>query len=237
MTPKKMNDVVSHEPAPSDTVKLIAISNATLDSIYDTTVVDFTEIAHGLQIGSSNAGNFAGADITTTKQKHKKPMGMITYLIPDTITCGEFGSVELCITKNKRTTDFVLKDGDAVIDSIRVGNKMSIQLIDVENAFQIKELSSSVQTVEDGDEFTTWKWLIKPLTSGRHQLAINISIVGGKDIPVVTYNVFVESQQLIKRIEEEIETGIDWTKILSVIITGAIVPFIIFLWKRRKNKK
>lgn len=77
----------------------------------------------------------------------------------------------------------------------------------------------------------------KPTKSGKHQLAININIVDGKDIPIVTYNVFVESESLIKKIEDKIETGIDWTKILSVIITGGLIPFIIFLWKRRKKKK
>lgn len=237
MTPKKMRDVVSYTPESNDTVKLIAVSSATLDSIYETTAVDFTEIAHGMFVGSSNIEHVASADYNPHSQKHKKPMGLITYLIPDTIMWGEFASVELRITKNKTATDFVLKNGNAVVDSIRVGNEMSIQLIDVENAFQVKVLSSSVQSVEDGDEFTTWKWLIKPTKSGRHELAININIVGGKDIPVVTYKVFVESEPFKEMIKAKIGNGINWTQILSTIITGILVPLFIFLWKRRKNRK
>jgi hypothetical protein len=171
---------------------------------------------------------------------YKKQKGLITYSIPDTIKWGEFATVELRITKGKYTTDFVLKGNNVVIDSIRVASTMKVELIDIENAFEKIDLASAIQAVEDGDEYTSWKWSIKPVIPGTHRLDIVIQIITDgvpKNIPVATYKVFVQSQPLVEKITDGIKSEIDWTKIVSVIITAGIFPLIIFLWKRRKKKK
>lgn len=179
-------------------------------------------------------------DFARTPVKSLKQKGLITYSIPDTIKWGEFATVELRITKGKHTTDFVLKGNNVVIDSIRVASTMKVELIDIENAFEKIDLASAIQAVEDGDEYTSWKWSIKPIKPGTHQLNIVIQIITDgvpKNIPVVTYRVFVQSQPIVEKITDGIKSEIDWTKIVSVIITGGLFPLIIFLWKRRKKKK
>jgi hypothetical protein len=170
----------------------------------------------------------------------KKQMGLITYSFPDTLKWDEYGTIELRITKNKNTTDFVLKNDNVVVDSIRVSNTMKVNIIDIEHAFEIEQLTSDIQAVEDGNEFTMWKWTVKPAKAGKHKLEIVIQIITDgvpKNIPVVTYEIYVQSQGVIKKLTNNLEDKVDWTKIVSVIITGGIIPLIIFLWKRRKKKK
>ncbi len=222
--------------------------------VTDTLVVDSVcvnnDMGMPLKIEKSKSIRIEGANIImpenvrdfthTPPTKLLKQKGLITYSIPDTIKWGEFATVELRITKGKHTTDFVLKGNNVVIDSIRVASTMKVELIDIENAFEKIDLASAIQAVEDGDEYTSWKWSIKPVKPGTHQLNIVIQIITDgvpKNIPVVTYKVFVQSQPIVEKITDGIKSEIDWTKIVSIIITGGLFPLIIFLWKRRKKKK
>lgn len=158
VTPKKSKHNVFNAPFNENTT--CKDSTIVLDTTTTTYKIDYTKIVIGTSMPNDgfNANDFIPKDdVRHNIAKHK---GLITYFIPDTVNWGEFTTVELRITKNKKTTDFVLKNKNAVIDSIRVGNEMHVQLIDIENAFQIKELSSATQAIEDGDEFTVWKWSI-----------------------------------------------------------------------------
>lgn len=176
---------------------------------------------------------------TKSEANDEIDFGVITYYIPDTLKWNETKFVEVRITKDKKSKKIILNNyKDIVIDTIPVTSMMKVVLHDIEHSFKIDTLSTATQWVEDNSEYTTWRWSIKAIKSGRHELSLTINIISDgrpKDIPVVTYKVFVVSESLKNKAEDIIKDKIDWTKIISLIITGALIPGFIFLWKRKKK--
>lgn len=176
--------------------------------------------------------------------------GLIAYSVPDEMTVGENYNVKIRITKDS-TQKKMLVIGDnkipindttvqstITIESIRVSSIMSASLTtDSEENFKIASKSTETQNIEQLG-YTEWEWNVMPLKSGEHELKLIIKVritsedgeKSFKDIVVFEKNVFAK-----KNISYSIKNLFNkyWQWSLSTLI----IPFIVWLYNRKKKKK
>jgi hypothetical protein len=176
--------------------------------------------------------------------------GLIAYSVPDEMTVGENYNVKIRITKDS-TQKKMLVIGDnkipindttvqstITIESIRVSSIMSASLTtDSEENFKIASKSTETQNIEQLG-YTEWEWNVIPLKSGEHELKLIIKVritsedgeKSFKDIVVFEKNIFAK-----KNVSYSIKNLFNkyWQWSLSTLI----IPFIVWLYNRKKKKK
>lgn len=189
-------------------------------------------------VKSSNVSNTSNDAVVSIEPKY--PVGRMAYTVPDTMKVGRVYDVTLRITKEKNEL-IIIKGMDTVntkmvIDDIRVSSVMTAQLIDIQGGFEIKELSTPEQNVEDFG-FTEWRWSVKPVKSGTvpMRLIIKVRIFSEngdylKDIPVFEKNITVETNVKYNVSNFFSES---WQWFMSTLL----IPIFVFLYKKRKEKK
>ena len=164
-------------------------------------------------------------------------MGVVAYYIPDTMKVNVEYIASIRISK-ELSRDILIGfiDSSSVISKqIRVGERMEVKLVETNSSienFKITALSSGIQNIENDSSYTTWEWSIRPVKCGVHKLKMIVVIKGDgftKDIPVYENSIFIKSSPVFT-----IETFFvnNWQYMLSTII----IPFIIFLWRKRKKE-
>jgi len=113
---------------------------------------------------------------------------------------------------------------------------MKASLISEDESFNITPLNTENQILED-ESYTEWGWVVSPLESGKHYLKliikIKIEIEGEssyKDIVVFDKNIEVKSN-LKYGIKSWFSSYWQW------LLSSIIIPLVIFLYKKRKDKK
>ncbi len=117
--------------------------------------------------------------------------------MPDSMTVGQSEDITLLIAmglSDSTLREAVLGDVPAasqagwqvLTENIKVGNRMRAKLLDVSDpanpAFQIQSFTSETQYVALlAGESTTWKWEVRPLLAGEHQLRLLIEILYGSE--------------------------------------------------------
>lgn len=190
-----------------------------------------------VQIEDKSTSNTSTVN-NTKNEKYVK--GKIAYTIKDTMKVGTNYRIVLRITKEMTTAELVDNISDkpvkVIVENIRIGNIMNAVLIDPEGNFSILNLSSEEQNIEEHD-YTEWSWNVKPLKSGECPLKLIIKVKifteNGeflKDIPVFDKTVNVNSNA-------KFTIGTFFQNNWSYLLSTIIIPFIIWLWNRRKKKE
>ena len=145
--------------------------------------------------------------------------GHVLYQVPKKMqllketTC----RVRIAFDKILLTKEFEVDDDTSVKSGIRVSDYMEVKIIDpTENeAFQIRTNDELVQFV-GLDDFTEWRFYVKPLLSGTHPLELKVSIIvliNGKEVK--REKSFDEN---IVIVTEEVEEDLQFVKAMDVKI-------------------
>jgi hypothetical protein len=186
----------------------------------------------------------------TSDTSNNSSKGTIAYSVPKEMQVGESYQVKLRITKEKGKEinktliigerEIPIADSDiqskVTIEHIRVERSMKASLISEDESFNITPLNTENQILED-ESYTEWGWIVSPLESGKHYLKliikIKIEIEGEssyKDIVVFDKNIEVKSN-LKYGIKSWFSSYWQW------LLSSIIIPLVIFLYKKRKDKK
>ena len=167
-------------------------------------------------------------------------IGKINCIFPEKFVQGKQSRVRANIHYKGDDFDIKNSEDEAIyVDSIRVGEVMRIEMIEIDNlessSFSIKPIGNSEQVIDTSDYMSgNWEWLITPTKSGNFKLGIKSSVLittnqGAKyiDYPIIPYSVHVEARfwyEVFEFIKEF------WLLILFIL------AFIIWFYYFRANK-
>lgn len=173
--------------------------------------------------------------------------GIMAYSVPEEMKVGNTYNIKLRITRENNKIQLVQGDRNipindisvksvVTIESVRVEPIMSAQLISEESKFEISSSSTEVQNIEERG-YTEWQWLIKPLKGGENFLKLIVKVrvkEDGqefyKDITVFDKKISVKSN-VVFSVKGFINQYWQW------LMTTIIIPFIIWFYNRKKDKK
>lgn len=204
-----------------------------------------TENNNSVELSLNNADN---------SNEKTYPTGHLSYIVPDTMKIAEFYTISLLITKDtslsqvsymiEKLDNIAITDNKELnnkttstisVNKIRVSSIMSSRLIDIEDKFDIIEISTQKQNIDTYGQ-TQWIWKVSPKESGSKILKLIVSVkiknelgISEKDIPVLKKNIFVETNYKWT-IKNFFKSYWQW------IISTLILPLLIYIWSRRKNK-
>lgn len=169
-------------------------------------------------------------------KKIKVSRAHIVYDVPDTIKLFDYDIVTLRLSVIEGdTTVYLGLNNIRGEDTVEVTSVMGANLYDLSpnsDAFTIKELSSSEQVVNN-IYYTEWRWSIQPKIKGEHAVRLVLKMRtehGTIDRPVLdkTIHIYAKPKEVI----------VDaWWKHWQWLTTTLILPFLAWLYKRRKEKK
>ena len=141
----------------------------------------------------------------TNKPTYKR--GSVLYKIPKKMQVFKETQCRVRIRfDEEHLLEGLVMDDDTIIkSSIRVSDRMKVEIIDPKNdAFDIRSTGLLEQLV-DNDDFTEWRFYVKPLMAGRHILELKVYIIVIKDgIETIREKTLEESVIIIaEEVEEE----------------------------------
>jgi hypothetical protein len=171
------------------------------------------------------------------KQGNNLSEGRIVYKIPNIMKVRSTYKVLVRISKSKATVSLYdsLK-GDVITSKIPVTETMEVKLIDLSpkdnKAFDIEENNNGVQIIDNGDTYTEWSWGVTPIRVGSSKLEIVVSVIRNGNKKDIVYEDIVE-------VETDAVTQILFflKKYWQVLMTSIAIPFIVWIYKRKKEKK
>lgn len=163
--------------------------------------------------------------------------GRIVYKIPNIMKIRSTYKVFVRISKSKSTLSiYDSLSGEVKTSILPVTETMEAKLIDLSpkdnKCFDIQEQNDGVQLVENGDTYTEWSWGVTPIRLVNSKLEIVISVIRDGNKKDIVYEDTVEVE---KDIKEQILFFLK--KYWQVLITSIIIPFLVWLYKSRKEKK
>ena len=171
------------------------------------------------------------------KQGNDLSEGRIVYKIPERMRIRSINRVIVRISKSKASVSlYDSLSGEVRTSRIPVTETMEVKLVDVSpkdnRAFDIVDGNSAVQIVENGDTYTEWSWDVTPIKVGKSKLKIVVSVIrnGNKKDLVYEDSVDVERDVIA-------QTSFFFKKYWQVLMTSIAIPFIVWLYKSRKEKQ
>lgn len=163
--------------------------------------------------------------------------GRIVYKIPNVMKIRNTYKVFVRISKSKSTLSiYDSLSGEVKTSVLPVTETMEAKLIDLSpkdnKAFDIQEQNEGVQLVENGDTYTEWSWGVTPIRLINSKLEIVISVIRDGNKKDIVYEDTVEVE---KDIKEQILFFLK--KYWQVLMTSIAIPFLVWLYKSRKEKK
>jgi hypothetical protein len=142
-------------------------------------------------------------------------------------------TIESVVIGNRNIPLVGLSSSDNIIlETIKVSDQMSAKLYTDKEYFVVELVNSgSTQNIEEWG-YTEWVWRVTPLKSGSSYIKMIITI-SGKDIVVYEKEIPVESNWSWSLSNWLIKW---WQALTATIITPILIPFFIWLWKRKKRK-
>lgn len=162
----------------------------------------------------------------------EKP-GKLLYDIPDSMKVGTHSEVFVRISASRESIS--IRDnisGEVQTADIRVTESMEVELIDINSSFKIVQNNKARQLVENNDSYTEWRWDITPIKSGNCPLKLVVSIIKNDE---TKQTVYVDTVMVKSNILYSSESW--FSKYWQWLCSTIIIPFIIWLWKRRKKEK
>lgn len=166
--------------------------------------------------------------------------GIIAYNIPSDFKINQWSTIKLRISREQDIESIVLgvrnipivgidsKD-EVIIDSIEIDEYISARLYSDNNIEVILISNENQRLLETG--YTEWVWRVKPMTNDRCYIKLTITlserdlVVYEEEIPVISSWYWSFFNWLTKW----------WQAITATIITPILIPFIIWLVRRKKN--
>jgi hypothetical protein len=163
--------------------------------------------------------------------------GRVVYKIPERMKIRETSKVLLRISKSKATVSvYDNLDGTVRTSEIPVTQTMEVNLIDPSPAdnksFEIVPDNNAVQIVDDGETYTEWSWNVTPVRAGSSSLKIVVSVIRDGNKKDVVY----EDSVVIER-DLQNQISFFWGKYWQWLIGTFLLPFFLWLYKRKKDKK
>jgi translation elongation factor P/translation initiation factor 5A len=163
--------------------------------------------------------------------------GRVVYKIPERMKIRETSKVLLRIAKSKATVSvYDNLDGTVRTSEIPVTQTMEVALIDPSPAdnksFEIVPDNNAVQIVDDGETYTEWTWNVTPVRAGSSSLKIVVSVIRDGNKKDVVY----EDSVVIER-DLQNQISFFWSKYWQWLIGTFLLPFFLWLYKRKKDKK
>ena len=161
--------------------------------------------------------------------------GKLIYSIPDTMKLGTIYTINIRIKKNINNVKIIDSLYKQKVIDIKVNNLMEVVVIDPSPTesknFNILKQNSDKQLIED-DNYTEWIYSVQPLKSGNLKLNIIVSIIKDDNLKQVVYfnSTYVQSNTAVV-----VKTF--WEKYWQWLLSTIIIPFIVFIYKSRKNNE
>jgi len=189
-------------------------------------------------------------DKTTVTEKRNYIKGLIAYSVPDEMSVGEDYSIKIRISKDtteKKTlivgdTKIHIADtsiqSTVTIESIRVSSIMSASLTsNDEDNFKITSKSTETQNIEEFG-YTEWEWNVMPLKSGNNQLKLIIKVrITTEDGEKSFKDIVVFEKDILTKNNISYSTKNLVDKYWQWALSTLILPFLIWLYNRKKKKK
>ncbi|MBK7362818.1 MAG: hypothetical protein IPJ01_11020 [Micavibrio sp.] len=171
------------------------------------------------------------------KQGNNLAEGRIVYRIPNIMKVRSTYKVLVRISKSKATVSlYDSLQGTIMTSKIPVTETMEVKLIDLSSndnkAFHISDGNSGVQIIESGDTYTEWSWSVTPIITGNSRLKIVVSVIRDNNKKDIVYEDTVEVEK-----DFLVQIMFFFKKYWQVLMTSIAVPFIVWIYKRRKEKK
>lgn len=228
---------------PNTNEKIVKISNLELPN--SDTSFSMEEIEENVKIGVGSSYHSQTQESKIIKpspqivseskisESFSKSFGQIVYKIPDTMMVLKNYEIVIRIQKGSKKINIEENlNGKITKKEIRVESKMEVKIKDPENKFEISEINKERQIIEN-DEYTEWRFGIKPKKIGKCKLNIVVSIIIGEDSKEIVYeDIIVINSNPKKQITSWWEEN--WKMILELIL----IPLGIWgynLWKNRKE--
>ncbi|MGH3842205.1 MAG: hypothetical protein ACRDS0_12280 [Pseudonocardiaceae bacterium] len=183
----------------------------------------------------------APPDDNFTKNEHIAEQelrpGSILYNPPEQMRVGEAEQIEVRITRQLSAD--IYKDlkgrGPPRVEESPITADMKVELIGDPEAFDIRAMSSPVQSVFGS--YTEWYWNVTPLSSGIHSLSIKATFLYQgqtfKDLPPFERRIEVAVNPLYSTKKW---FGGNWTELLAVLGIPSVFTIGTALYKRRRNR-
>lgn len=170
--------------------------------------------------------------------------GIIGYNIPNRFKVNVYSTIRLRITRENKVESVLLGDRNIpivlknsndsiVLEKIEVDSLMSAKLYADKSKFEVSMVNSKNEQSLHKNGYTEWIWRVKPLKKGKGDIKLIIK-VSGKDIIVYEKKIPVDYNWKYSISEW---FNLDLKYILALIFSPILVPFFIWLYRRRyKNK-
>lgn len=163
--------------------------------------------------------------------------GRLIYKIPNVMKVRSTYKVIVRISKSVALVSlYDSLSGEVMTSKIPVTETMEVKLIDLspkdKKYFDIVDGNSAVQIIESGDTYTEWSWEVTPIYVGNSKLKIVVSVIRNNNKKDIVYEDTVEIERDLK---EQIKFffGKYWQWLIGTLI----VPFVVWLYKTKKEKK
>ena len=165
------------------------------------------------------------------------------YNVPSFFKVNQKATIKLRISKENTIESVIVgsrnipivglsSSDNIILETIKVSDQMSVKLYTDKEYFLVELVNSgSTQNIEK-EGYTEWVWRVTPLKSGNSYIKMIITMAG-KDIVVYEKEIPVESNWSWSLSNWLIKW---WQALTATIITPILIPFFIWLWKRKKRK-
>lgn len=162
----------------------------------------------------------------------------LAFNSPQTINLNDTAQIQLLLSLNKSIEDLQREINSSVSGpregaSIKVANRMEARLTGPN--FQITAITTEEQAIGANDT-VEWRWEIKPLTTGRHNLHLTLTAIFNVDGSTTRRSL----RTFDKSIEVEVTTrqiAIDFIeKYWQWILVAVLWPIASWIWKRWASK-
>ncbi len=162
--------------------------------------------------------------------------GKVVFNVPQTMELNEKQGIQLLLSLKETFPELKKKieeEGEIRQQQIRVSQIMTASLKG--SGFKIEAISPALQLI-NLDGTTEWRWEITATTPGIQKLYLSMDAIftlDGKDLPYT-----------VQTLSEEIKIVVTWQQQVTAFVaenwkwlwTTILVPFLGWLWERRKNK-
>lgn len=171
-----------------------------------------------------------------TSSETKRAEGRILYSIPDSMTVGKTFEVFARISHSRDTVTITENITGAVrTNVIPVSEVMEVELVDPgpegDKNFAITKNNDGRQIIEEGETYTEWRWDVTPTKSGSKTLKIVVSVIRGSERKQTVY-----VDEVVVKSNPKLATENFFEKYWQWLTTTIVIPFIVWLYKRRKKE-
>ncbi len=86
--------------------------------------------------------------------------------------------------------------------------------------------------IENGDTYTEWSWDVTPVKVGNSKLKIVVSVIRDNNKKDIVYEDTVDVEK-----DVIVQITFFFKKYWQVLMTSIAIPFIVWIYKRRKEKQ